>query len=288
MEVDFSKSGSGATPAPADPTAQPQPQCCPAGEPGTPGVSGVPAVADTNTSLAPGGLVLGDKLPTFKDIILPRINIVQSVGNLKDSFPFGSIVFNQQAILYTPPIIDKQTGNVKEKGTDPVNLTILGFRPTRYAEKVAGGGRGIIVDTEDAVRANGGTLDYNEWNLKKASGMKRFEPLAEALVAIERPATLADDDTIFVYPVDGKKYALAVWGLKGTAYTAAAKRVFFQARSMGCLRTGYPSWSFAVSTRMESRESNTYSVPVCLPKAKSTPAFLEFVASVLHSPEAGK
>jgi hypothetical protein len=239
-------------------------------------------VAD-NQQLATGGLLLGDKLPTFKEIILPRLNIVQGSGMLKDSFPFGSIVYNQQAVLYTPPDIDKQTGNIKRAGTKPVVITVLGFHPTRYAEKVVGGARGIIVNSEDAVRAAGGTLDYNEWKLKASSGMKRFEYLAEAVVAVERPECCADDDTVFVYSVDGKKYALAIWGLKGTAYTAAAKRVFFTARSMGCLQKGgYPSWSYSVSTRAETREQNTYAVPVCLPCCKSTPAFLEFANSILN------
>jgi hypothetical protein len=284
MEVSFSKSGDGgALPASAVEIKQE-----------THVVEGVPVESTTTAvvpaseqQLAPGGLVLGDRLPAFKDIILPRINIVQGVGLLKDSFPFGSIVFNQQVVLFTPPDIDKQTGNIKRAGTPPVVLTVLGFRPTRYAEKVSGGARGLIVDSEDAVRANGGTLDYNEWKLKQSSGMKRFEPLADALVAIERPASITDDDTVFVYAVDGKKYALAIWGLKGTAYTAAAKRVFFTARAMGCLRGGYPTYSFNVSTRSETRESNTYSIPVCLPAQKSTPAFLEFVASVLKAPETG-
>lgn len=210
---------------------------------------------------------------------------MQSVGILKDSFTPGALVFNQQVLLFVPPDIDKQTGNVRKPGLPPVVMTVLGFRPTRFAEKVQGGVRGMIVDSEDAVRANGGTLDYNEWNLKKSAGMKRFEYLADALVAVERPAHLADDDTVFVYPVDGKKYALAIWGMKGTAYTAAAKRVFFTARAMGCLRSGYPSYNFNVSTRSETREGNIYSVPVCIPNQKSTPAFLEFVSGILNTPE---
>jgi len=288
MEVDFSKTG-GAVPAPViEHTKVPGPD----GQPMEVinGSGPIPTANDSpvaqNQQLAPGGILLGDKLPTFKEIILPRVNIVQGVGQLKDNFPFGSIVFNQQALLYCPPDIDKTTGNIKRAGTKPVIMTVLGFRPTRFAEKVAGGGRGMIVDTEDLVRANGGTLDYNEWKLKQNSGMKRFEYLADALVAIERPESLADDDTIFVYSVDGRKYALAIWGMKGTAYTAAAKRVFFTARAMGCLKAGgYPSWNYSVSTRVEAREGNTYSVPVCLPNQKSSPAFLDFVRTVLNAPE---
>jgi hypothetical protein len=66
-----------------------------------------------------GGLMLGDTIPDFKDIILPRLNIVQGVGNLKDQFPQGAIVFNQSTVLFVPPDIDPQTGNVRRAATPP-------------------------------------------------------------------------------------------------------------------------------------------------------------------------
>ena len=256
------------------------------GHPGDPGALSSEPVKQSE-ALASGGLLLGDKLPTLRDIILPRLNIVQASGQLARAFPFGSLVYNQQTVLYSQPDIDMSTGNIRRAGTPPLVITVLGFRPTRFAEKVSGGTRGLIVDTEEQVRSNGGTLDYNEWQLKKASGMRRFEPLADAMIAIERPAIIKDDDTVFAYPVDDKKYALALWGLKGTAYTAACKRVWFHQRAMGCLRVaGYPSFSWNVSTRTEPGDGNPYAVPVVLPAAKSTPAFLEFVKSVLTAPEA--
>jgi hypothetical protein len=248
---------------------------------------GLPAVRNTNTAMGPAGLMLGDKIPDFSEIILPRLNIVQNIGKLKDEFPNGAIVLNQQNELFIPPLMNVKTATVERPATPPVKLVVLGFKPTRYCEKVPGGGKGMIVNTEDAVRNNGGTLDYGEWNLKKASGMKRFEPLADALVAVEKPAEFPDDDTVFVYEADGKKYALALWAMRGTSYTAAAKRVFFTARVAGCLRNGYPTWQYDVSTREETYDSgNKAWIPVCIPKAKTTPAFLDFVRSVLSAPAA--
>lgn len=238
-----------------------------------------------NLAPAPAGLVLGDKIPEFKDIILPRLNIVQGLGDLKDAFPQGGLVFNQSVLLWAPPIIDKATGNVTKPASPPVIITCLGFRPTRYVEKVQGGIRGRIVDTEEQVKTCGGTTDYNEAKMKASAGMTLFQPLAEALIAIERPEAMADDDTVFVYPAGGKKYALALWGMKGTAYTAAAKRVFFTNRAVGNLRQGYPTRSFALTTRWTSYEGNNGAhVPVLIPHAVSTPEFLAFVASVLQSP----
>lgn len=246
-----------------------------------------PAVRNQNTALGPSGIVLGDRLPSFEEIILPRLNIVQNIGKLKDSFDNGALVLNQQDALFIPPLVNAKTGIVEREATPPVTLTVLGFRPTRYCEKVPGGGKGIIVNTEAEVRNNGGTLDYAEWNLKKAAGMKRFEPMADALVAIEKPASFPDDDTAFVYEVDGKKLALALWAMRGTAYTAAAKRVFFTARAVGCLRGGYPTRQYTIATREETYDSgNKAWIPVCLPAGKTTPVFMDFVRSVLQAPAA--
>jgi hypothetical protein len=255
------------------------------------------AVRNNNTAIAPAGMVLGDKIPEMKEIILPRLNIVQNIGDLKDTFAPGSLVYDQKVELFVPPVI--KDGEVKKAGSPPVSLIVLGFRPTRYVEKVEGGGRGMIVDSEDAVRANGGTLDYNEWKSKKAAGMKRFECLAEALIAIQRPAHLVakgskpeDPDPVFTYDIDElikgtpgpRKFALGLWGLKGTSYTVA-KRAFFTARAMGCLkRGGYPSYVFAITSKEESYPGgNKAWVPVCIPTGPTDETLLEFVRQVLHS-----
>jgi hypothetical protein len=237
---------------------------------------------------APSGLILGDKVPDFSEIILPRVNLVQNIGELKNSFPSGTLVLNQQIILFVPPLIDAKTNEVKRQATPPLTMTVLGFRPTRYVEKVAGGGRGIVVNTEAEVRSNGGTLDYQEWKLKAPSGMKRFEYLADALVLIQAPEGEAGKDPIFSFTVDGKQNALAMWAMKGVVYTAAAKRVFFTARSIGALKTGgYPSWCYSITTREEQYPGgNCAWVPVCLPKAKNTPELLEFARNVLTAPPA--
>lgn len=233
----------------------------------------------------PKGLILGDKVPEFKEIILPRINIVQGVGVLKDTFPQGAIIHGQSTLIYEPTIVDPGTGNVKKKGTPPLVITVLGFRDTRYAEKVKGGGRGLIVSSEEEVRKNGGTLDYKEWELKEKDGMKRFEPLVDALVLIERPSHCKDDDTIFTFPHGGKKYALALWGMKGSAYTRAAKKVFFTQRAMGCLKIGgYPSYSFTLCTKQESWAGNTYYVPLAAPLKKHSPEFLAWCRDLLTCP----
>lgn len=264
--VSFAKNGGAPTAAPVTPTTPVQEAPAPS-----------TAVAKRDN------LGLGDTLPFFRDIILPRLNIVQGVGQLKDTFQQGAIVYAQSTVIFTPPVM--KNGQLEKAAMAPVNMTILGFRPTRFAERVDGGARGLIVNSEAEVTANGGTLEWNEWNLKKASGMRYFQTLAEAMVAIERPVDIKDDDTTFVYEVGGKKYALAIWGLKGAAYTAACKRVLYTARLAGCLRSGYPAHSFSVTTRMDKfGTGNTAWVPVLVPGAKSSPEMLAFIGGILNSP----
>lgn len=266
-----------ATPAPA-PAAAPAP---------APAPSQLPAVKEAQPVGKADSFLMGDYLPSFTDIILPRLAISQNIGTLKESYISGSIVLDRKVALFVPPAL--KDGQIVRQSTPPVSLVVVGFRPTRFVEKVVGSAdRGQIVKTEKDVITAGGTLDYTEWKLKKENGMKLFQPLADAFVVIERPEHLASDNTNFTYEVEGKFYALALWAMKGTAYTAAAKRVFFTSRRIGILRqAGYPSWVFTVATREDPFPGgNKAWVPICLPKEKTGPALLSFIGDVLSTPSA--
>lgn len=220
--------------------------------------------------------------PRFEQIIFPRLNLVQSTGQLKDSFPQGAIVYAQSQVLFEAPVVNLKSGSVEKPGTPPVVITALKFNPERFIEKVEGGIGGQIVNTEDEVRKCGGTLSYKEWEAKKSSGIKRFGPMADALFAIQRPESCADDDTVFVYEVDGLKYALALWSLAWTTYTSVAKGTFYTQRALGCLRNGYQTYSFALSTRLSApKNGNRWHEAVLIKNKPSTPAFLEFAANVI-------
>lgn len=231
------------------------------------------------------GPSVGEWLPTFADIILERINISQNIGKLKESFPPGSVVYGRNTGIYVPADIDLATGTVKRPATKPVVLTVLGFRRPKFVEKTVGGMRGLTVLTEEAVTASGGTLDYQEYELKKKDGIKLFQPFADAMIAIRRPDHIADDDKIFTFAVEGHKYAVAFWGMKGTSYTNAAKRVFFTHKATGCLQPGWPTFNYSLITRAEKYEGGKEAhIPVCTPLEKNTPAFLEFVGRIIPQP----
>jgi hypothetical protein len=216
-------------------------------------------------------------------MIIPRCNVVQFSGVLKDTFEPGTIVFNQQVPLHIPAKINAADNSVVRQSTAPVTMTFLGFKPTRFVEKVQGGGKGLLVNTELAVTAAGGTLDYNEWLLKKDAGMKRFEYYKESMVLIERPEIVADDDSVFTFEIEGKKYTVAMWALKGSAYTNLYKRILAPNRRMGCLsKGGFPSWSYSVSCRIATTAGNKYFVPFAAPRLKSSAAIVGFIKDIIE------
>lgn len=232
---------------------------------------------------APYRPVLGDYLPGMADMRLPRLNVVHGVGELKDEYPVGAIVYNNALAIYEPAL-------GKKEATPPVELVVLGWNPLRYAEQVPGGGRGMLVNTPDEVRSAGGTLDYNEWILKRKDGMRRFQILAEAVVLIKQPEHLAAEEAQFPFVIDGHRWALGVWALKGTAYTNGAK-VIFTARRMGCCIDGYPTCSWYVKTsnmpfktKGDNGEPIQTSVPVpaFTPGRRTTESFQKFSINLVN------
>ena len=243
------------------------------------------APAATNTAVGKHNPFLSDYVPSMSDVILERINISQALGKLKEAFAVGTLVFGRKTILYSGPDIDLATGTVRRAATPPAVVTFLGITKKRYAEVVPWGSHGLLVTTEAEVAAAGGTLDFQEWDLKKKDGMKRFRPQFDFMVAIKRPDHIKDDGTVFTFDVDGSKWTIGLWMLQGPSYTAACKRVLFPEKLKGCLREGgYPSFSYKVSTRLEGhgdgKESYVPALTVC---ERNTPAFLEFALSVTHA-----
>ena len=217
----------------------------------------------------------------FEDIILPRINIVQKVGDLSEIFTPGEIVLKQSLVIHNP-------GKTGTPGDAPLNIIVLGFKKTQFAEKVAGGAQGILAHTEQEVVKHGGTLDYKEWQNSEAAAkagngkaLRYFQRLATALVLVEKPTTIQDEEHIeFPYECEGKFYALVLWSMKGTAYTHAAKAMF-TARKIGHLRSGYSKSAWGLTTKSEKFGDNYAYVPVVKPGLKTSEVFQKFCLTVL-------
>lgn len=246
-------------------------------------VATVPAVAVPAATPTDSPIEFDDNDVQFSDIYLPRVNIVQRVGDLSLVYNPGEIVLNQTLVIHTPANPDK-----KVVGDPPLNITVIGFKRKQFAEKVVGGASGLLVNTEQEVVKHGGTLSYKEWEqsveaakTNPAALRKYFQPFSTALLLIERPTALKDEGDIqFPYECEGRHYALALWGTKGTSYTHATKH-FFTQRKIGFLRKGYSVRAWSLTTKTEKFGANFAEIPVVRPGEVNSQAFLDFVNAVI-------
>lgn len=228
----------------------------------------------------------------FEDVILPRINIVQKVGDLSNIFDGGEIVLNQEIVIHTPAFIHADDPTKNTPGTGPLNITVIGFRKRQFAEKVSGGKRGILLNNEADVPKNNGTLDYGEWQASIESAKipgnppakRYFERLATCMVLIERPAHIPDEShLLFPYDCEGKYFALALWSMKGTAYTNAAKKVFFTQRKIGSCRAGYLTHGWTLTSKLNQYGENFAYAPVVKSGPVSSEGFKAFAREIVGS-----
>lgn len=194
------------------------------------------------------------------DLVLPRFNIVQKVGDLSNQFAPGTILLNAQLALVKAPEKFDLSGKIK--------LLIAGFMPTVFVEKLEGGAQGNLFRTEAEVVAAGGTLDWNE---AQATKKQLYQRLATAMILIEQPEGL--DPESFPTEIEGKRYALALYSMKGSAYTNATKN-FKSARKIGHLKQhGYRGGWWTLQSQLKKFGDNYAYIPVVKAAGSSTPEF---------------
>jgi len=254
----------------------------PVGESCPPEQDPTPAGNEVATREAQPGFFDEDNI-RYEDIVFPRINIVQFVGKMmaEEGFPPGAIVLGGQSILHEPAGKD-------EPATTPLNITVIGFRPLQYSEKLAGGKLGVLANSEADVVKHNGTLSWKEWDASKSSGkpLRYFQTLATALLLVEKPADFLDPDQHdfpYAFAAEGQPerfFTLALWGMKGSAYTKGAKPIRTQ-RKIGSLRKSYLAHAWTLTTVKESKDDNYYFVPKLRPSTKNTELFQDFVKSII-------
>lgn len=187
-----------------------------------------------------------------RDLSLPRLNIVQKVGELSNVFPPGSLVLDGQLVLQDAP-----AGGIGKEG-NPIHVVVLGFQSTKFIEKVEGGGMGRMFGTEAEMVASGGTADFNE---AKRLNKAWYQRSTTALALVEQPK---GDKSIgyFGLELDGRKWALVFWTLKGTGFTNGARPIMTK-RQIGELKaTGYRGGVFKVATKLQKFGANVAYIPV--------------------------
>lgn len=230
----------------------------------------------------PSGL---DDVVEVSDLQIPGLNLVQGVGPLAQSFYPGQFVLGKSWALNDPPA-KAGPGGAQPESEPTIFLVILGFQRTRFSERISGGERGRIFRTEQEVIEAGGTLS---WNLAFPNGageqaMPYFQRLASAVVLVAEPEGFADrgynPEEAFSFCAEEVRWAIAGWHLRGSGFTNAAMALK-TARSMGWLKSGYPSKFIQLTTRSQSFQGgNLAFIPVVRPGGNVDAATAELVSSI--------
>jgi len=206
------------------------------------------------------------------DFRLPRINIVQSVGPLSEDFDPGAVVLNKDIIVLAASTDPKVWG-------DPLDVTVLNAKK-QFSENLPyeSDETPETVDTLDEVHERGGWIDWR--NDEKPP----WRPMLTALVLIEAPTEELSEEFSIQGP-DGKAYELALWTMKGSAYSRAGKAINTAARfALRNKETGLPElhkgkWTLQV--RREKLGTNLVFVPRLRQHGKHDDEFIEFITTLL-------
>lgn len=143
---------------------------------------------------------------TMRDIKLPRISLVQKIGELADSgISPGVYMLNREAML--------------SDGKTPLNITVLRLHK-QYRQRLEQGDPSMpqVFDRQEEVIAHGGSLKWGEPNY--------YGEIAHLSLAIEKPEGLKEEYEPFFYREHaGKNYTLAIYTVASSAFTAMGKKV---------------------------------------------------------------
>lgn len=219
-----------------------------------------PATAPTatTTAISPAAPLMGSVVGDIdaSDITIPRLNLVQGVGNLAELFTPGQIVLNQETVL--------------SNGSTPVEITVLSARK-QFIENLGfdEDARPKVFDTLDEVHAAGGTINWI------GDTRPTYVPVLHANIIVKAPAGV---EGAFPLSYDGEDYALAVWSLRGVAYGKAGKNILTAAK-FG-LRDGLFNGKWMLTTKREKINRNSVFVPVLRNIGRHDADFVKFVTSI--------
>lgn len=199
-----------------------------------------PQEITTSSAAIPGGAKGMQGEFTARDIQLPRLSLVQKIGDLADSgLTPGSFIFNKEVQL--------------SDGKTPIDMTVLRL-VKQYRQKLEYGDKAtpLVFDTQQEVIDNGGTLRYGEPNY--------FQEVAHLFVAIAEPEKLAEEHSAHFYRQHGgKHYTLAVYSVASTAFTAVGKKVITAGYNQ--LRDGLWLGKWALTSNLQKNTKGSWFVP---------------------------
>ena len=195
------------------------------------------------------------------DIVIPRLSVVQKVGDLSELFPPGTVVLNKRLVL----------ANIGEA------LTITVVRARKYFMEALPFGderRPRMFDDHHAVAAAGLSV-VPKWQ----SGVDpTAKPVLDCVIAIHgKPGN--DTAPEFAMNHDGQRYALALWSIGSpSAYNSVAKALL-SAKQMYLKSFVEQQWLLTVTK--EKFGTNTVFVPSVKPSVGNSVDAQKFLDSIV-------
>jgi hypothetical protein len=192
------------------------------------------------------------------DINMPSLKLVQAIGPMSENFEGGVWVFNGELPL---------TDGIEDK----VELKVVCCRIRKqYEENVEWGGeeRPHVFNTIGEVKEAGG---WTEWRDNKKPP---YEPIANILTLVKMPEKMIEagqDAFPYTFEADKKdkasaplvgRWALALWKVKGSAYTRVAKPIFTAIEMTELKRKGLHTALWSLRSNREKLGKYTVYTPV--------------------------
>lgn len=220
-------------------------------------VAEVPAQPKAVAVVAPANNGIEGEI-SRNDIRLPRINLVQKVGELSNIFTPGCFLFNKEVIL--------------SNGRAPIEVTVLRFRK-QYQQDIPYGSEEMPqnYDTAEEVLAAGGSLRWGD--------PEYYKEIAHVQLAMQKPFDCPVElEGLFPHVFEDKNYGVAIWTLTGSAFTSAGKTLITAAYTL--LKAGLHTGKFAVTSEIKKNAKNSWYAPVMKFAGKHSPEAVAFFESI--------
>lgn len=196
---------------------------------------------------------------TTSDLRLPRVNLVQKMSELAESFKFGDIVFEKTL----------RVGGLE----NPLPFTVLRL-VKQYQQDLPYGSEEMpmVFNTSEEVRASGGSVVRGAPNY--------FSEIAHIQMAIAAPADIEEELLdYFPYSNNGQSWAKAVMTVSRSAYSTLAKPLI--THGFNTLRDGFHNGLFELHVDLKKSAKGNYVVPVPVYKGRHSQEDSAFFSSLL-------
>lgn len=214
-----------------------------------------------------------------KDLKPPRLNLVQKVGPLSDSFSLGEWVLEKLVVI-------GGGGNpeVNRAFDKPLNVVVINARK-QYQEVVKYGTDEFpeVLDSEQAVFDAGGTFEASpeNWSVG-ANGRRLFRPIAHVILWITKPDDLPEEAEAFFNLVSpsGVEGALAVFSAANTSFKGVGQPIATAASTYA--RGNLTGHCWKLTAKKSVSNGNTYAAAQLIPAGKTDPALAEYLKGFAH------